>query len=364
LIVSLLDLHPPTGQTDPHDEPLEIFEAGTGHGSLTLHLARAIHSFNQPPPPIPPLEAPKQSSPSKANPAEITSQNFEVSTETSDQSPDQSGPTIEELNTALEHKATTEDLEQSAAKEAVDYETAKEAYKAYLPTRRAVVQTLDISLQHSSHAQLTIRNFRHGLYLHNINFHTGTIAEYLSSRSSSQATPEPTPFLAHTILDLPAPHTYLDIVSQALKPNGVLVVFCPSITQIGKCITLISEKRLPFVLETVLELGAGIGVGGREWDVRAVKPRALLKAEAEAKLRTKREAKAGAQDGAGSEMVNGKRDDDVLEVEESSHGDAVKEATDNVDEGWEMICRPKVGGRVTGGGFLALWRRMSWERSV
>jgi tRNA A58 N-methylase Trm61 len=41
LIVNLLDLHP-----DPEGARIDIFEAGTGHGALTLHLARALHAAN------------------------------------------------------------------------------------------------------------------------------------------------------------------------------------------------------------------------------------------------------------------------------------------------------------------------------
>ena len=29
------------------------------------------------------------------------------------------------------------------------------------------------------------------------------------------------------------------------------------------------------------------------------------------------------------------------------------------DNGWEMVCRPKVGIRISGGGFVGVWRRMS-----
>ncbi|KFX96568.1 hypothetical protein V490_03275, partial [Pseudogymnoascus sp. VKM F-3557] len=55
LIVSLLDLNPtvPDPSSSSPSPPLEIFEAGTGHGALTLHLARAIHAANPAPPPLP-----------------------------------------------------------------------------------------------------------------------------------------------------------------------------------------------------------------------------------------------------------------------------------------------------------------------
>lgn len=45
--MNLLDLHPHEGWCPPTDEPeTEILEAGTGHGALTLHLARAVHAAN------------------------------------------------------------------------------------------------------------------------------------------------------------------------------------------------------------------------------------------------------------------------------------------------------------------------------
>ncbi|KAI9726572.1 MAG: hypothetical protein M1828_000939 [Chrysothrix sp. TS-e1954] len=50
LIVSLLDIHAePLAPTELcSTPPFEILEVGTGHGSLTLHLARAIHAANPP----------------------------------------------------------------------------------------------------------------------------------------------------------------------------------------------------------------------------------------------------------------------------------------------------------------------------
>jgi len=221
--------------------------------------------------------------------------------------------------------------------------------ETWLDQRKAVIHTLDISARHSFHAQATIQNFRQGIYTPNIDYHVGTIPAYLSSRLSQS----PDPFLEHTILDLPSPHDYLEIVAQALKPNGSLIVFCPSITQINICVQKIKDQKLPFLLENILELGAGIGIGGREWDVRPVKPRALIKAEAKAK------ASRG-----GPEQIE-ELEAELSEVE-STDADIVEDATvplnvperSETDSGWEMVCRPKVGGRVSGGGFLGLWRRM------
>jgi tRNA A58 N-methylase Trm61 len=46
LIVNLLDLHPETSNCGPDEPKLEILEAGTGHGALTLYLSRAVHAAN------------------------------------------------------------------------------------------------------------------------------------------------------------------------------------------------------------------------------------------------------------------------------------------------------------------------------
>lgn len=312
------------------NEPFEIFEAGTGHGALTLHLARAIHGLNPAPPPLPPIRSldnspmgePRHKNPNDPHLDQVTTQGRESSTDEPNfqngdmPSYDQHPESINKLTTGPEHKS----IEEVNA-------------EASLPSRRAVIHTLDISPAFSKYAQNIVRNFRRGLYYHNIDFHVGTIPEYLSSRLATT----PGPFLEHTVLDLPSPQDHLEIVGQALKPNGSLIVFCPSITQIADCVKVVQEKRLPFHLQSVLELGAGVGVGGREWDVRLVKARAVLKAEAEA-------SKLQEQSEVASDL--------------DSVGDEKSFPTTSQDSGWAMVCRPKVGSVVTGGGFLGLWRRM------
>ena len=178
---------------------------------------------------------------------------------------------------------------------------------------------------HSKHAVQLVKNFRKGLYFPNVDFHTGTIQEYLSGRMAKSDDP----FLDHAILDLPATHEYFEIVSKAMKTNGTLVGFCPSITQINACVLLTKQKNLPFFLEKVIEIGGA--VGGREWDVRLVTPRALKTSPGE-KQSTVETAEGEVEDPKVPETFN---------------------------FGGEMVCRPKVGGRVSGGGFVGLWRRIT-----
>ncbi|KAH8815930.1 S-adenosyl-L-methionine-dependent methyltransferase [Xylogone sp. PMI_703] len=297
LIVSLLDLHP-TVPGQGSEEKLEIFEAGTGHGALTLYLARAIHAANPAAPSIPSATSILSTLPNN-EPTDIAS----VAREIQD-----------------------DELE-------LPQRVIREEYDAWRARRRAVVHTLDISKKHSKHAEGVVRNFRNGMYFPNVDFHVGNIRDYLTARLSQSKEP----FLSHAILDLPGTHDYLSIIGEALLPNGSLITFCPSVTQIYNCTVVVKAQKLPFVLETVLELGGGIGVGGREWDVRAVKPRSLLKAEAQAR-----------------EQI----DDEEYTPEDSNIEPLNSETSLKPESGYEMICRPKVGIRVRGGGFLGLWRRM------
>jgi hypothetical protein len=329
---------------------------------LTLYLARAIHAFNPPPPPLPSrkpfekstsiletenqdfnssdnagisvggllLDEPKSEKPDVSNTGQITASLDEFPS---------GEPKPESLNVPkLDRVKLLNDIFDVGV-EPESHEKA--SYEAYLTSRRAIVQTLDISYQYSKFARKIVRNFRRGLYYYNVDFHVGTIPEYLSSRLSS--TPEP--FLEHAILDLPGPQEHMELISQALKPGGYLIVFCPSITQIVECAKVVREKNLPYALESTLELGMGAGVGGREWDIRLVKPRAKQRAEAEA-------------------VKVEERTDAVLESDLADDELSSSTARDSRDSDFVTICRPKVGGKVSGGGFLGLWRRRSEKSSL
>lgn len=289
MIVSLLDLHPSTPGADNGggQDRIEIFEAGTGHGALTLNLARAIHGSNAAAPPIP---------------------------------------------DAVRRVAS--DNRPAAMNEGLEAKEKKELYDQWRAERRAVIHTLDQSSAYSAHAQRIVGNFRQGMYFPNVDFHVGSIKDYLSDR----LTKSNEPFLDHAILDLPDTHKYLEIVAEALKANGSLITWCPSITQINKCVMLVKEENMPFLLEKVIEVGAGLS-GGREWDVRMVRPRAFVKA--------KLEVKPPDLDGEVTDPATEIQDDVKLSAEPAPQ-----------DDGWEMVCRPKVGVKVIGGGFVALWRKM------
>lgn len=269
-ITSLLDIHPnrPAENECAESQPLQIFEAGTGMGSLTLHLAKAIHAAN---PPLEPL---------------LRQALCEASLET---------PTFDQpLRPSLQTELA-------------------EMLQTYRDSRHAVIHTLDNRPEHSRQAYKLLRNFRRAQYLCSVDFHVGTIKEFLSARLQES---DGQPFLSRAILDIPATFRHADTVIDALLPNGLLIIFVPSISQVAEFQKWVGDNRQPVRCEKVLELpvstsadGTHDSGGGRPWDVKTVTPR-----------------------------------EDSLE-----NGQPVQ------------IMRPKVGDRVVGGGFIALFRRWPVE---
>lgn len=292
--MSLLDIHvdTPSSAWSP-DPPLEILEAGTGHGALTLHLSRAIHAAN---PPIP------------RSPVYATSEE-------------------QEPEDAVYLGESVADLQDASL----------ESWKQH---RRAIIHTLDISSKHSKHAWKIVQGFRGGMYAGNIDFHVGDVSAWIAAQQAARKSDEP--FLTHVFLDLPNANHHLANVAPALHVNGMLAVFNPSITQIAECVETIREQRMPYLLDQVVELGAGTI---REWDVRAVRPRASLR-----KVEPQDLVEAASQEAIGSNGPQKARNDELAEDLEKQ------------EEKWAIVCRPKAGQLVVGGGFLGLWRRM--EKAV
>ncbi|MCJ1316527.1 hypothetical protein MMC15_001848 [Xylographa vitiligo] len=320
LIVSLLDLHVVPYQSASDERPLEILEAGTGHGSLTLHLARAINGAN----PVPPVQS---------------SEDFEIPQK--EVLEDGSSPGLE----SMRNEVSAEVLVNTKGSTAL-------ASGGWRVSRRAVIHTVDISATYSQHAEGVVRGFRQGMYAANVDFHVANVSEWIDEqfklRNVENLEALRKPFLSHAILDLPGSHDHIGQVASALHTDGILIVFNPSLTQILDCVKYIIAEEVPLWLDKVVELGAGM-TGGREWDVRTVKPRALLKAE-----RRRREAELASSSIA--EILEDRSDN----IEKSTTLDEEQsQARSRSGTGWEMICRPKVGERVVGGGFLGIWRKMA-----
>lgn len=266
VITGLLDIHVPRATTTSTDcrQVYEILEAGTGHGSLTLYLSRAIHAAN-----------------------------------------------------------VTLQAEDTVAQKA---------------QRHAILHTVDVSAKHSAHAQKIVGGFRHGLYANNVDFHVGDISRWIDEQMHFRFDKARQPFLQHAILDLPDCESHLAAVASALHVDARLVVFAPSITQIIDCCQHVKQSDVALQLDQVVELQQCGMSGGRQWDVRAVTPRAERRA---------RDAGQGLADFGDNGSNNG-----VEETVNLTHDEPHKERSATRTR---YVCRPKVGGLITGGGFLAVF---------
>ncbi|GMG11006.1 unnamed protein product [Aspergillus oryzae] len=290
--------------------------SGTGHGSLTLHLARAIQAANSTPPPLP---------------AQSQIQYLQGRPIRPDEEP-------EEKN------------KESAPTNETPIDPAQQQWDAWRTQRRAIIHTVDVSPKFSAHAEKTVRGFRRGLYAGNVDFYVGHVENWIAEQKRlrtptsllplTQKTADP--FLSYAILDMPASHQRIPHVAPILKENGVLAVFMPSITQIGDCVNLIRRQKLPFILEKVVELGPGIS-SGRQWDVRF----AVKKSRADpSSWNESSEPSEGA-------VQQDRETLDEGSVESVSVPEEAPKEEDSV-----LVCRPKVGSRIVGGGFVGIWRRI------
>ncbi|PYH84506.1 hypothetical protein BO82DRAFT_430192 [Aspergillus uvarum CBS 121591] len=354
LIVSLLDIHV-APSSDPEQAPLEILESGTGHGSLTLHLARAIQGANSIPPPFPTTSQVEDLVPSRtssqppASPASITT-----------------GATPEPAASTSDSTTTTTTSETDPTETLA----TQMAWDNWRSQRKAVIHTVDITHKTARHAESLVRGFRRGIYAGNVDFYSGPVETWVEaqkqerSRSAASADNQTTtttaasetevdPFLSYAILDMPSAHLRIPHVTSILKRDGLLAVFTPSVTQIGDCLELIRRERLPLIQEKVVELGNGIS-SGRLWDVR----HATRKAKD-----TLSEAGAGASS-VSEEGVEGEQEGAV--GEEAAEGTAATTSASSSaeqDADRVLVCRPKVGTRIVGGGFIGIWRRIE-DRKV
>lgn len=224
-IVSLLDIHaePYNPESDPNPTTpnattptFQILEAGTGHGSLTLHLSRAISPSNPPlPASLKPVPSPKRI--------------YRAGEESDD-----------------------------------DITPPSPALQTWRSQRRAVLHTIDIDPLNRRHADQLIRSYRSAVYWPHIDFHVSDVKDWIASRLAQN---NGTAFLDVAVLDMPGVESYIASTVPALKDGGSLLVFAPQITQIATCVQEIVTRDLGLKLERVVELGDGISTG-RLWDVR------------------------------------------------------------------------------------------------
>jgi tRNA (adenine57-N1/adenine58-N1)-methyltransferase catalytic subunit len=201
--------------------------------------------------------------------------------------------------------------------------------------RKAVIHTVEISPAHAANAQKVVRGFRHGLYYGNVDFHVGEPAGFLSNASTVQKRSR---FLSHVVLDMPASHEQLELVSKHMRNDAKLLVFNPSVTQIAECVQVVHKLKLPLRLERVVEL-AGSFSGGRDWDLRL------------ARIRKPSTASASQAEPVQTVSWFRRMMSTLLGTQPAQ---PVQPA---VEEKYAMVCRPMAGERIVVGGFVGIWTR-------
>lgn len=184
--------------------------------------------------------------------------------------------------------------------------------------RGAILHSIDRNKLHSSMGRTNVKNYKRGRYIKDVDFYVSeTPSSWLKECSTLQQNQQE--FLSGVFLDLPNPELYLNDIAKHMKLEATLVVFCPSVTQILECKKVIETSRreskeddsgkslIGLTLTQTIELPPGNGGGTREWDVKTVFAR----------------------------------------------------EADNVS-----ICRPKVGIKVVGGGFVGVFKKASVHGDV
>ena len=186
--------------------------------------------------------------------------------------------------------------------------------------------------------------------MNDIVFHVGDVSQWIDEQVSNRGLgSDRKAFLSHIVLDMPSPSHHVETVATVLQTNGNLIAFNPSITQIISIVEIVKRRGLPLFLDTVLELGQNIS-GGKEWDVRTVIPRALTR---KANSITREDDALG---GADKDTDDGA----VADLGEASTAEGDHQAVHDQVSKLEIVCRPKVGYRVGGGGFLGVWKKMKY----
>lgn len=264
-------------------------------------------------------------------------------------------------------KSVSDDLAESHSSA---NEEATKTWQDWRKSRRAIVHSVEISPTCSRHAEKkVVAGFCRGLYSPHIDFHIANVNDWVDEQLEQR---NHEAFLSYVFLDMPSSHRYLAKTINAMKENALIAIFVPSITQIGDCAREIKANGLPLRMEKALELGDGIS-NGRLWDVRLVFKKAKDPIEGsrtsphrESESRNPVDELATTQAGESEEDESAQEEahtqsetSATVSTREEDRSSILALGKGEPSEEPVMVCRPKVGERVVGGGFVGLWRRIA-----
>ncbi|KAF3131413.1 hypothetical protein TWF703_007687 [Orbilia oligospora] len=222
-IVQSLDLHV-SAEVDPENGPLEVLEAGTGHGSLTLHLARALYAGHL----------------GKENPVSILH-------------------SVEKDRKV--HEAAMKLLKgfRRGIYDGPGVKFYNDDVEAWLRARLPSPEASEVPAVESTSEESTTQET--------------SLTDQLATGSAKPSR------LSACVLDLPEIRPLLPLLQENMHLGAILGYWAPSITQISAVVEHVKLNRLPFLVEKVLEFGNGVGgAGARVWDVRPALVRSRVKA--------------------------------------------------------------------------------------
>ncbi|MCJ1350380.1 MAG: hypothetical protein MMC33_000361 [Icmadophila ericetorum] len=352
LIVSLLDLHVSSSSTLIKGPPLEILEAGTGNGSLTLYLARAIHAAN---PKLPPETL-----------AELIA-NLAMTSRLSDK---ETGSEQYAKNPT----SISEDLAENATSLATSVDEWKSA-------RQAVIHTIELAAHVSKFARNHVSGFRQGMYAGNVDYFNDNLSDWIKqqvSERTAQGLAQGEPFITHAILDLPGAQDHLEAVASVVHTEGVILVFTTHITQLLSCLELSRNLRLPLVLQRAIEIGPGV-TGGRDWELGFTK----LRKDVYRTPKSREKKLSSSQPDVSESVANSisllpVEEAVALEGPDGADGDqtaaarSIEEEEDLISKAQDIakdgelftICRPKLVSNFMVGGFVGVFRKMAPPRRI
>lgn len=227
-----------------------------------------------------------------------------------------------------------------------------------------MVDSVDNSYTRSRHARKIVKGWRKGLYYPHVDFHVTEVDKFLAHENQSQNR-NPEERFDHIILDLPSPQQNFAAASEALRIDGSLLVWVPSVTQIIDAMKFVKEQNLPLWLDRVVEMGQGL-TAGRTWDVRWTRIRSVdRKREKRGAFGADTANETTSDVDSESSAESATSDMDRSEGEPSSSpAETGPWQGQGEDNGLGVVCRPKVGDLIVGGGFLGIWKKTRVDAKV
>ena len=256
-----------------------------------------------------------------------------------------------------------------------------------------MVHSVEEKFSTGRHAEKVVAGFRQGLYWPHVDFHNAQVGEWVGSQLVQR---QGKSFLSYVFLDLPNVHDRLKDCFAAMRDGAKALIFVPSITQVCECVKMIKDQDLALSVDTVVELGEGIS-SGRKWDVRIVTTRRpqTPPTSRPGDIPAEEEHDAESLQDTDKVVLKVPSTESTPDVEPTSDGEreAPTEAESRNISSPEttptayspidsspatspkqpqssssahqddrvVICRPKVGEVTVGGGFVAVFHKMSPE---